>query len=247
MKKLENKVGEVFVTNSGLVIEIIEFNSVRDCSIKFEDGTILHNKLYKDVKKGSVKNPNAPSVFNIGYIGEGNYKPILFDKCTKVYKVWQAMLSRSYSTKVCLKYPSYKDCTVCKEWLNFQNFAEWFNEHYIEDFELDKDVLVKGNKTYSPETCCFIPHRINSLTLNVKNKRGLYPIGVSKQRNKYQALITIHKQRKYIGIYDNPVLAFNAYKEYKETYIKSVANEFKDLLTPIVYNILMNYVVEITD
>lgn len=51
----------------------------------------------------------------------------------------------------------------------FSNFAEWFDKHHVEGWELDKDILVSGNRTYSPETCCFVPHEINVLfRCNVK-------------------------------------------------------------------------------
>lgn len=44
--------------------------------------------------------------------------------------------------------PEYKDKTVCEEWQNFANFKLWYDEHciYGNQIDLDKDILVKGNK-----------------------------------------------------------------------------------------------------
>lgn len=53
----------------------------------------------------------------------------------------------------------------------FQEFAEWCQSEYgymnVEQngrfWQLDKDILVSGNMVYSPDTCCFVPNRINSV------------------------------------------------------------------------------------
>ena len=45
-------------------------------------------------------------------------------------------------------HPNYIDCTVCEEWLNLDSFGEWFDNNYVEDYELDKDLIENGNKIY---------------------------------------------------------------------------------------------------
>ena len=64
-------------------------------------------------------------------------------KTTPVYRAWHGMLFRC-STKNTQE--TYNDCSVCEEWLRFSNFKRWFDENYIDGFQLDKDILVKGNK-----------------------------------------------------------------------------------------------------
>ena len=106
------------------------------------------------------------------------------------YSVWCNMLKRSYSKVYKEKNPTYLEVTCCEDWLLFTNFAKWFKDNYIKDCQLDKDLLCKDNKIYSPKTCLFIPREINTfLTLHGKD-RGSYPLGVSKEYNKYKASIS---------------------------------------------------------
>ena len=119
--------------------------------------------------------------------------------------------------------------------------------------ELDKDILVKGNKIYSPETCVFVPQTINVLfTKNDKN-RGESIIGTSLQNGKYVAqchLInpeTGESKGEYLGRYDTQEKAFQVYKYYKEKNIKEVTDYFKKQIPQILYNALYDYEVEIID
>jgi len=91
------------------------------------------------------------------------------------YSIWSHMLERCYSKN---KYRTYEGVSVCDEWLVFSNFRKWMIEQPWEGMQLDKDILVKGNKLYSQETCVFVPSRINSLLLDSRATRGEYPIGV---------------------------------------------------------------------
>ena len=115
-----------------------------------------------------IKNPYHPAVYGIGYIGEGEGEK------GRVYNIWKKVLQRCYSKEYHIKKPTYIGCSVVKEWLNFQNFAKWYKKNYkpetMEGWHLDKDILVKGNKIYSPETCCFVPADINSLLLKLMLK-----------------------------------------------------------------------------
>ena len=73
--------------------------------------------------------------------------------------------------------PTYIGCTVCIEWNNFQNFAGWFNENYIEGYDLDKDIKVNGNKVYSPVTCLIVTPKENTIKARAKSYRLTSPEG----------------------------------------------------------------------
>lgn len=169
----------------------------------------------------------------------------------KAYLIWRDMISRCYNVHMLKRYPTYKDCYVCKEWLTFSNFKDWFYENYEEGYDLDKDILVKGNKTYSPETCCFVPHIINCAINKCQSSRGKYPIGVSydSQREKYKAQLRCGMKSNFLGRFPTILDSFNAYKRAKEKYIKELAEKYfkEGKITEKVYNALMKYEVEITD
>ena len=169
------------------------------------------------------------------------------------------MLERCYDKKLHEKRPTYKDCEVSKKWHNFQNFAKWYYNNYYEvDDEtmcLDKDILIKGNKIYSPETCIFVPQTINNLFTKRDSKRGDSVIGTCyhKRYKVYEAnchLInpkTGKSKNKYLGRYDTELEAFEVYKYYKEKNIKEVADYFKKEIPDELYQSLHDYIVEITD
>ena len=237
---MKNRVGEKFITNEGYRIEIIEYFGTYNCTIQFENGNIFKNKRYEDIKRGEVRNPYHTSIHGVGYIGNGKYNR---KNHSEAYSCWVSMLRRCYSEE----HPTYKDCTVSKEWKCFQSFAEWFYDNCKKSYELDKDILIKGNKIYSPETCCFVPIEINILFIKSNKKRGDFPIGVCKIGNKFRAQISNKRRQIYIGMFDTVEEAFEAYKIAKENYIKEVANKWKDQIKPNVYQALINYQVEITD
>lgn len=166
------------------------------------------------------------------------------------YTTWMGMLERCYSKNILKHTNRYKDCIVCKEWLNFSNFQRWAEDAtngYKDGYQLDKDIIVKGNKVYSPNTCCFVPREINSLIINCKAKRGNLPIGVSlTKRGKYLAS---HAASNFHKTFYTPDEAFVAYKSAKELYIQKVAtNYFNDgKITERVYKALLNYKIEIID
>jgi len=192
--RCKKRTGEKHLTNEGYWVIITEYITAKDCTIQFEDGVVLYNKYYLDIKKGLIRNPNRISMCGKGYVGEGKYKAI---RKVKSYSTWANMLQRCYSKTYHAKKPTYIECYVTEEWLNFQNFAEWFEKNYnpeiMERWSLDKDILVKGNKVYSPETCCFVPYEINNkftsrcTTKNYKEVADKYKNQITQRT--YQALI----------------------------------------------------------
>lgn len=165
------------------------------------------------------------------------------------YNYWVSMLRRCYNNDE-NKNKTYKGCTVCEEWKYFSNFKCWFEENYVDGWEIDKDILVKGNRIYSPKTCCFVPHEINSIFTKSNRRRGCLPIGVyyNKRNKKYATQCNVEGYRRgHFGYYNTKDEAFQAYKRAKEEYIKAVADKWKDEINPRVYDALYNYEVEITD
>ena len=161
------------------------------------------------------------------------------------------MIRRTRKVKTISGDSSYVGCSVVSEWLDFDTFRSWAEcqvGHSEEDWHLDKDILLKGNKEYSPETCCFVPLRINILFTSRKSKRGDQPIGVYLSKyNKYIARCRDGENKVHLGSFDNQQSAFYAYKEFKENLIKKVAYEYKDQISDDVFSALLSYEVEITD
>lgn len=162
----------------------------------------------------------------------------------KSYNIWKSMLQRCYSSKTQKLHPSYIGCTVCPDWKYFSNFEIWCDENYIVDFELDKDLLVRNNRLYSPETCCFIPSVLNSIFQTKHN--GKYKLGVEyyPQNNKFCARMssdTITNSKRYIGLYCTEDEAYAAYCDEKCKRIKIIAEYYKHKLTPEVYDCLLRW------
>jgi hypothetical protein len=250
VKNINHKKGEKYFTNEGYEIEIIKINGWGSCTIKFNAGNIVDKINYGAIKNGSVKNPMHKSICGIGYLGTTHNITILNKNYS--YKIWKHMIERCYSEKEKLKFPSYENVSVCEEWHNFSNYTKWYEENYnpeyMQSWHLDKDILIKGSKLYSPETCCFVPQEINLLFIKNNINRGKYPIGVTPNRiNRFVSKIVKNNKTIHLGTFDTPEEAFETYKVEKEKYIKEVADRWKGLISEKVYEAMYNYKVEITD
>lgn len=175
----------------------------------------------------------------------------------KEYTLWTSMLKRCTS-KFWSVQQSYKDTSCSENFKSYSYFYEWCNKQIGfgnkdengRHWALDKDILVKGNKVYSEDTCVFVPQQLNQLTVKREAKRGEYPIGVhlSKADGKYVASYCYGEgKRQGLGFYETKESAFQAYKKAKEAYIKVVADNWKQDIDFRVYQALINYRVEITD
>ena len=207
------------------------------------------------INKGEVKDYLLPSVFGVGVTG---FCTISEDDKPH-YLVWVEVLKRCYYERKSQQYhcTTYVDCSMSENFRYFPYFKDWCNNQVgfnsIDEkgvlFHLDKDILVKGNKVYSETTCCFVPQEINGLFTLRKNHRGEQPLGVyfNKALLKYSASLSIKGKSVFLGLHQCEESAFLAYKQAKETYIKEVANKWKEQIDPRVYEALMKYEVEITD
>lgn len=158
------------------------------------------------------------------------------------YRVWRGILDRCFNVAFQEKEPTYKGCSICNEWLLFSAFEEWFNNHYVEGFEIDKDLLSGvGCKLYSPETCVFLPMEINRFLggKSTKIKEGL-PLGVFISGKRFIA----HHGGTYLGTFNTIEEARNTYLKAKKEYTTKLANKWKDKIEPRAYDALINLDVE---
>lgn len=248
------RLGETKINNQGEIMFIVEYNSYTNIIVQFKLTGELINDTYSNFQKGFTKSRTTPSVYGVGIVGNNKNK-----SQTKSYDCWKTMLRRCYSNKFQDKYPTYKGVSVSDEWLYYPNFEKWYEENYYEidgqTMCLDKDILVKGNKLYSPKNSIFVPNDINNLFTKRNSKRGDYPIGVSfnKKMNKYKSycrildLKLLKNYQKELGYHDSITDAFNVYKIEKEDNIKNIAEYYKLKIPNKLYNAMINYIVDIND
>lgn len=241
-----HKVGDRFQNKHGDWYTFIRRIDKRTGIVKFDNTGTEVEVFINNMKNGNVKDHNKPSILGIGFIGR---RRSLLNIKSNSYKLWRNVIARCYDATIIYKRPTYKDCCMCDEWHNFTKFEKWFDENYVDGYCLDKDILYKGNKEYSPNTCCFVPNEINVLFTKRQNKRGELPIGVlySESKKRFKAQFTKGSEREYLGYFDTKEEAFLAYKKAKESYIQEVANKWKEKIAPNVYKAMMRYEVEITD
>lgn len=246
MTKFIDRTGEEFITNEGEKIKIIDYNkTTRRWVVLFESTGNTKEATYRNCQTGEVKNPYKRSVYDVGFLGDGKYKRSKNREC---YGEWLSMLQRCYDPK---RSRAYEGVTMYEEWHNFQNFAEWWYERVYncnEQLCLDKDIKNKKAKMYSPETCLIVPQTINKLFNKQRFHRGQLCIGVMKTKNgKFEAQCSVRGKSTHIGTYDSELEAFNAYKHFKEQYIKEIANEYKHIIPKEVYECMLKYEVDIDD
>ena len=184
-----------------------------------------------------------------GQVGKALEDPRLSKKC---FNTWKGIMTRCYNPKSLEKHPTYTGCSVDQEWHCYKNFVKWFEENYYEikgeRMELDKDILCKGNKVYSPENCVFVPKRINMIFSKTKKGNTSEPIGVLYRDDidKYTAKCNnvLEKRNVYIGLYDNEIDAFIAYKSYKKAYIKRIADHYMADIPNRLYDAMCRYEID---
>jgi hypothetical protein len=177
-------------------------------------------------------------------------------KLTREYALWSNMLNRCYSSSYHKLRPTYTGCSMSEAFKHFSYFHRWVNSQIgFQSMEgggawaLDKDLLVKGNKLYSEDTCVFVPQSINLLLIKRDADRGVSPIGVcwSEKHGCYRASCRVGGLKQHIGLYQTAEAAFSAYKLVKENEIKKRAKDYHHLLDQRVFEALLKYEVEIDD
>lgn len=143
------------------------------------------------------------------------------------YSKWRDMLGRCYSKTT---YRTYEGCTVCDDWRLFSKFKAWMEAQDWEGKELDKDLLIQGNKVYSPDTCVFVSKEVNTFTTKCQASRGEYPIGVClhKESGKFVAQCRVDGKKKHLGIFTTVEQAHNAWVNKKRELAIELASRQED-------------------
>ena len=249
-------VGKVCKSKSSGDFKILKYNNSKNVEIQFLKTGYETTVELGNIKNGGIKDPYSPSVFGVGVTGT-KYPPTINGVQTKEYVLWKHMLERCYSDTYKKKQPTYEGCEVSDNFKSYTYFYEWCNKQIGFDndgngnpFQLDKDLLIKGNKVYSEDSCVFIPREINSLLTKSNKTRGEHLIGVCWYKKDKAFVARVNKNKggsEYLGSFKTELEAFSAYKTAKEIYIKEQANKWKDKIDERAYEALMSYTVDVDD
>ena len=245
-------VGKVYKSKSSGDFKIVKYSDSGHVEIQFLNTgyeTVAH---LGNIKNGKVKDRYLPSVYSVGIVGvkypisEGGVN-------TKEYVLWKNMLERCYSGIYKKKHPTYIGCEVSDNFKSYTYFYEWCHKQIgfgNKDWHLDKDLLVKGNKVYSEDSCVFIPKEINLVLTKRTASRGEHLIGVHWHSKSKVFVAQVNKNKgnqERLGLFNTELDAFNAYKKAKEAFVKEQANKWKSQIDDRAYNALMKYEVNIDD
>ena len=185
--------GRVYPSRRCGDFEVTNYRSNVLVGVRFINTGHTKTTTKSSVLSGAVSDPLAPTVHGVGCLGEGEHtaKVVGVRKKTPQYTCWSNMLARCYYPKTS-RYEAYggRGVYVAKEWLNFQNFATWYDANYREGYHLDKDLLGDGSH-YGPESCCFVPQEINGLFVNNGKKSSGLLLGVSYNKRGYVSGVSI--------------------------------------------------------
>lgn len=152
------------------------------------------------------------------------------------YEDWSKMIQRCFDEKRIARFPTYKNCTICEEWKHLSNFIKWVDSQPNRDWQncvLDKDLLISGNKHYSPNTAVYVTPNLNGFILDSNKSRGELMIGVTtadSKRNPYRSRCRnpFNRECEYLGLFESEVAAHLAWKNKKHEHACKLAELQED-------------------
>lgn len=210
--------------------EIYKYIRSSEVYIKFLDTGHISKTSTGKIRMGYLKDPIRPSVYGVGFIG-------VPEKGTPTnrtsYAKWCSMMYRCYGDYSKVENPSYEECSVCKEWHNYQNFARWYDANNNDDdtikWELDKDLTIIGNKLYSPESCMLVPKNVNLFIVSRDGDRGEFMIGVSwnKEKRKFRTQCNdpMTSKNRHVGYFNTEISAHLAWRKAKSMHAEQLASD----------------------
>ena len=201
-------VGKVFKSLNSGDFKVVKYNDAHNVEIQFVTTGFEMTVELGNIRNGKVKDPYIPSVFGVGVVGT-KYPSEVNRVKTKEYVLWTHMLQRCYSDFFKKKYPTYEGCEVSDKFKSYEYFYEWCHKQVgfgNQDWHLDKDLLTKGNKVYSENTCVFLPQEINLLLVKREALRGVHLIGVHWCNTKKAFVAQVNKNKgrsEWLGVFQN--------------------------------------------
>lgn len=148
------------------------------------------------------------------------------------YLCWVNMIHRVHSELVLSMRPTYSGASICDDWSSFMEFRRWWAINQVDGWHLDKDIL-SPLKIYSPDSCIFIPPRLNSFVVDCGKSRGDLPIGVHRngKAKNFRARCRDTEKRKnvHLGYFSDAFEASSAWRSYK----LSIAASMRDMMDKI--------------
>ena len=230
---IEKYTGMKGISTYGQTMEIIKYVNSHNLDVLFEDGYIAYGKGMSKFKKGMIKNPYCPSVHGVGYIGEGRHRCKVDNKSMLSYETWNSMLYRCYNKRKDGQNDSYYGIVeVCKEWHNYQNFAEWYYENFYtvgeESMCLDKDTICRDNKIYSPETCVFLPKKLNVAFIKISQDKFWINDIRSNGMERFSCQITLNGKQKYLGIFNTKEELIEYKNKIRREHLLNLISEYEE-------------------
>lgn len=235
--------GKVLDSWSSGKFEVLDYCGNKTYNVLFFDTNNIEKFHSSAIKNGRINDCCRPVFLGKGYVGNGHYKAKVKGVITKEYVTWSNMMTRGYCPVYKSKQPTYKDCTVCEDWHNFQNFAKWCNEqpNFSRDgFALDKDLMNPKNLMYSPYNCCILPREINS-EINLSQRKGITLRSSGNYMVRGTVLSGDKFKEKSLGSYKNYEEALEVYFGYKRGKILSLLKMYEEVLCEKIKTALLNY------
>lgn len=240
-------IGHFYQMNNTEWLEVLEINNKSDVKVRFLEYPHIRSAHASEIRNGGVRNPMRPIIAGVGYTGVGPIPYTINRDLTRAGQTWNNMLKRVLQPKRETDVRLYGKCKIHTDWLNFQNFGAWYHQQIDRfgevDFvwNIDKDLLVPGNKVYGPDTCIMVPSHINCLLTDSSLRRGKYPMGVLYENGKYIAYCNSNQNGQWrVGSFDTIPDAQRAYWSEKFRVIQETAIRYWHYLPePLAYRLLL--------
>lgn len=225
MSKANNRIGEIFIHPKYGEYYIIKYNNCEDVKIKFTNTGYEYSTSYFHAKNLEVS--------DLLYRGKYGTCKGTREVDVDAYKIWYNMVYR------CNCNDSYKEATVCEQWMVFEPFLEWYKHQAKGDgWHLDKDILSNGRSVYSPTTCCFLPPEINTFFEKHKKAKGY---SFNKKRKKFESYCRHRGRYIHLGLYDEQSDARDAYLSYKRKILEEIVKPYLSIISTEVYEAMKDF------
>lgn len=225
--KRNNYEGERFSHKKYGEYLIVEHHNSEKAKIRFLNTGYEYYATIKHIRDREVKDRLFVNKYGLIYGGRQS-NPV-------AYKCWYNMIMRCSSRD-----KSYLNCEVCEEWLNFSKFNKWFQSQYRQDgWHLDKDIRMRGNKIYSPDTCCFIPSELNTFFEKHIKAKGY---GMNRNKSKFVAYIRNQGAKIHIGTFNTEMEARMAYLSGKKNLLMLLIDKYSNCLEGEIKTKMIEYI-----